>query len=146
MTCFPQVQPRLECNDMRVVCWIWQILHVQYDKRLNEDEGEWWGWGELVFFFLFKRINMWYHDAFHYFLSIYVIFGQFTFGPVSSHICTGPKWLVSSKSQSLTVLGINRMKFFLKFTSIFIFTINNILNEHKCEALVHTSKFKINFK
>ena len=49
-------------------------------------------------------------------------------------------------SKSLTVLGINRMKFFLKFTSIFIFTINNILNEHKCEALVHTSKFKINFK
>ena len=33
-------------------------------------------------FFLFKRINMWYHDAFHYFLSIYVRYGQFTFGPV----------------------------------------------------------------
>ena len=117
-------------------CTIWQ-----------EAEWRWRGVMRMrrtCIFFLFKRINMWYHDAFHYFLSIYVIFGQFTFGPVSSHICTGPKWLVSSKSQSLTVLGINRMKFFIKFTSIFI--INNILNEHKCEALVHTSKFKINFK
>jgi hypothetical protein len=35
------------------------------------------------YFFLFKRINMWYHDAFHYFLSIYVRFGQFTFMPVN---------------------------------------------------------------
>jgi hypothetical protein len=28
---------------------------------------------------------MWYHDAFHYFLSIYVRFGQFTFGPVNMY-------------------------------------------------------------
>ena len=37
-----QVRPMLERNDMRVVCWVWQILHVPvYDKRLSEDEGEW---------------------------------------------------------------------------------------------------------
>jgi hypothetical protein len=42
LTCFPQVRPRLERNDMWVVCWVWQILHVPvYDKRLSEDEGEW---------------------------------------------------------------------------------------------------------
>ena len=36
-----QVQPMLECNDMRVVGWVWQILHVPvYDKRLSEDEEE----------------------------------------------------------------------------------------------------------
>ena len=37
-----QVSPMLERNDMHVVCWVWQILHVPvYDKRLCEDEGEW---------------------------------------------------------------------------------------------------------
>jgi hypothetical protein len=36
-----QVPPMLECNDMRVVGWVWQILHVPvYDKRLSEDEEE----------------------------------------------------------------------------------------------------------
>ena len=73
---------------MRVVCWVWQILHVPvYDKRLSEDEGEWSDEDEeneleelqterLIFFYSRD------HDAFHYFLSIYVRFGQFTFGPV----------------------------------------------------------------
>ena len=78
--------------------WDVMILHVPvYDKRPSEDEKggvEWWGWGEWTAgapnrethsFFLFKRINMWYHDAFHYFLSIYVRFGQFTFGPVNMY-------------------------------------------------------------
>ena len=60
-----------------------------YDKRLNE--GEWSDEDEendleelqterLIYFFLFKRINMWYHDAFHYFLSIYVRFSQLLSG------------------------------------------------------------------
>jgi hypothetical protein len=67
-----------------------------YDKGLSEDEGECRGWEERTggapnretpIFFLFKRINMWYHDPFHYFLSINVRFGQFTFGPVKfSHV------------------------------------------------------------
>ena len=41
------------------------------------------------YFFLFKRINMWYHDAFHYFLSIYVRFGQFTSVPVNMLLYLG---------------------------------------------------------
>ena len=85
LTCFPQVRPSLERNDMWVVCWVWQILHVPvYDKRLSEDEGEWSDEDEEneLEELLFKRINMWYHDAFYYFLSIYVRFGQFIFGPV----------------------------------------------------------------
>jgi len=37
-----QVPPMLERNDMHVVGWVWQILHVPvYNKRLSEDEGEW---------------------------------------------------------------------------------------------------------
>jgi len=43
------------------------ILHVPVYKRLNEDEGDgvmrtnWRSSKQRLIFFLFKRINMWYH-------------------------------------------------------------------------------------
>jgi hypothetical protein len=94
LTCFSQVRPRFECNDTRVVCWVWQIWHVPvYDNRLKMKSGVMWmrrtNWRSCKQrhrFFLFKRINMWYHDAFYYFLSIYVRFGQFIIGPVNMYL------------------------------------------------------------
>jgi len=54
-----------------------------YQYMMSEDEGGWSDDEEKELEELqTERISMWYHDDFHYFLLIYVRFGQFTFGPV----------------------------------------------------------------
>ena len=51
---------------------------------MSEDEGGWSDEDEEneLEELQTERISMWYHDDFHYFLLIYVRFGQFTFRPV----------------------------------------------------------------
>ena len=61
-----------------IVTRVWQEAEWRWRGR------EWWEWGERTggapnrektSIFLFKGINMWYHDALRYFLSIYVSLG-----------------------------------------------------------------------
>ena len=91
---------------------IWQEAEWRWRGR------EWWEWGERTggapnrektsIFFLFKRINMWYHDALRYFLSIYVRFGQFTFGPVKfSYVLAQSSKFQSQWLLTCVSLGVN---------------------------------------